>query len=151
MRTLRPTGAGRIGTLIIGVAFAISGCGVATSAAQPQPTGAAGATLPAAPAGAGAGAGDIHVIRHVVMIMQENRSFDTYFGTYPGATGIPMAAGRPAVCVPDPATGGCDQPFHTTADRQTGGPHNVANAQADINSGAGHSKSTAGASSTEAS
>ena len=27
----------------------------------------------------------IHKIRHVVVIMQENRSFDTYFGTYPGA------------------------------------------------------------------
>src|SRR5579859_2157990 len=27
----------------------------------------------------------IHKIRHVVVIMQENRSFDSYFGTYPGA------------------------------------------------------------------
>src|SRR5438270_800995 len=26
----------------------------------------------------------IHKIRHVVIIMQENRSFDSYFGTYPG-------------------------------------------------------------------
>ena len=25
----------------------------------------------------------IHKIRHVVVIMQENRSFDSYFGTYP--------------------------------------------------------------------
>ena len=33
--------------------------------------------------------GDIHKIKHVVVIMQENRSFDTYFGTYPGADGIP--------------------------------------------------------------
>ena len=24
-------------------------------------------------------------IQHVVIIMQENRSFDSYFGTYPGA------------------------------------------------------------------
>ena len=31
----------------------------------------------------------IHKIRHVVIIMQENRSFDEYFGTYPGADGIP--------------------------------------------------------------
>ena len=39
----------------------------------------------------------IHKIKHVVIIMQENRSFDSYFGTYPGADGIP-----PGVCVPDP-------------------------------------------------
>ena len=29
----------------------------------------------------------IHKIQHVIIIMQENRSFDTYFGTYPGADG----------------------------------------------------------------
>ena len=28
--------------------------------------------------------GGIHKIRHVIVIMQENRSFDSYFGTYPG-------------------------------------------------------------------
>ena len=39
----------------------------------------------------------IHKIQHVVMIMQENRSYDTYFGTYPGGNGIPGD-----VCVPDP-------------------------------------------------
>src|SRR2546425_60282 len=33
-------------------------------------------------------AGDIHKIKHVVVIMQENRSYDTYFGTYPKADGI---------------------------------------------------------------
>lgn len=32
----------------------------------------------------------IHKIKHIIVIMQENRSFDTYFGTYPGADGIPM-------------------------------------------------------------
>ena len=37
----------------------------------------------------------IHKIQHVVIIMQENRSFDSYFGTYPGANGIPAG-----VCVP---------------------------------------------------
>ena len=35
----------------------------------------------------------IHKIRHVIIIMQENRSFDSYFGTYPGADGIPMSNG----------------------------------------------------------
>ena len=30
----------------------------------------------------------IHKIRHVVIVMQENRSFDSFFGTYPGADGV---------------------------------------------------------------
>jgi phospholipase C len=55
----------------------------------------------AAPADAAAPAG-IHKIRHVVIIMQENRSFDSFFGTFPGADGIPMRNGVPTVCVPDP-------------------------------------------------
>jgi phospholipase C len=73
---------------------------------------------------------DIHKIRHVVVIMQENRSFDSYFGTYPGADGIPRG-----VCVPDPRHG-CIRPYHLTADRNVGGPHAMRNAMADINGGA---------------
>src|SRR6266516_1450662 len=38
---------------------------------------------------------DIHKIKHVVVIMQENRSFDSYFGTFPGADGFPMNSGAP--------------------------------------------------------
>jgi phospholipase C len=72
----------------------------------------------------------IHKIRHVVVIMQENRSFDSYFGTYPGADGLP-----PNVCVPDPVHGGCVVPFHDTADLNYGGPHGQANAAADVNGG----------------
>ena len=45
----------------------------------------------------------IHKIRHVMFVMQENRSFDAYFGTYPGAAGIPVHNGMPAVYVPNPA------------------------------------------------
>ena len=37
----------------------------------------------------------IHKIKHVIIVMQENRSFDSYFGTYPGADGIPMKNGKP--------------------------------------------------------
>jgi phospholipase C len=72
----------------------------------------------------------IHKIRHVVIIMQENRSFDSYFGTYPGADGIP-----PGVCVPDPANGGCVAPFHDPSDLNYGGPHGLGNALADIDDG----------------
>jgi phospholipase C len=77
----------------------------------------------------------IHKIRHVVVIMQENRSFDHYFGTYPGADGIPMRNGAPAVCVPDPDTGACVRPFHDPADLNRGGPHSERNAAADIDGG----------------
>jgi phospholipase C len=73
----------------------------------------------------------IHKIKHVVVIMQENRSFDSYFGTYPGADGIP-----PGVCVPDPVNGGCVTPFHDPFDLNYGGPHGMSNARADINNGA---------------
>jgi phospholipase C len=64
-------------------------------------------------------------IKHVVVIMQENRSFDHYFGTFPGADGIPMDAnGVPTVCNPDPhADAGCVKPYHLTADKNVGGPH----------------------------
>src|SRR5258708_625436 len=91
------------------------------------------------PAGAlassGAGGG-IHKIRHVVVIMQENRSFDSYFGTFPGADGIPRDRhGNPTVCVPDPAHGGCIAPYHDTATVNHGEPHAAANATAAINGG----------------
>ena len=77
----------------------------------------------------------INKIRHIVIIMQENRSFDTYFGTYPGADGIPMQNGVPAVCVNDPRTGQCVKPYHDTQDLNHGGPHGATNAVADIDHG----------------
>jgi phospholipase C len=48
-------------------------------------------------------------IRHFVTLMQENHSFDNYFGTYPGADGIPRG-----VCMPVDNTvrgGKCIRPF----------------------------------------
>ncbi len=74
-------------------------------------------------------------IKHIVIIMQENRSFDTYFGTYPGADGIPTQNGKFTVCVNDPATGLCVYPFHDAANKNLGGPHGQTNATADINGG----------------
>ncbi|HZU57934.1 MAG TPA: alkaline phosphatase family protein [Actinocrinis sp.] len=73
----------------------------------------------------------IHKIRHIVIIMQENRSFDSYFGTFPGADGIP-----PGVCVPDPLNGGCIAPYHDPSDVNYGGPHGYSDALADIDGGA---------------
>jgi phospholipase C len=77
----------------------------------------------------------IHKIRHVIMIMQENRSFDSYFGTYPGADGFPMRNGEPTVCVPDPLRRSCVHPFHDRNDRNVGGPHGPLNAVRDIDGG----------------
>ena len=67
--------------------------------------------------------------------MQENRSFDSYFGTFPGADGIPMRDGQPTVCVPNPQQGNCVAPFHDSADLNGGGPHNANSADSDINGG----------------
>ena len=77
----------------------------------------------------------IHKIKHVVVIMQENRSFDSFFGTYPGADGIPMQNGVPAVCLPDPQTGRCVRPFHDRSDLNLGSVHNAAAARYDIAGG----------------
>ena len=79
-------------------------------------------------------ASGIHKIKHIIVIEQENRSFDSYFGTYPGADGIPMKNGVPTVCVPMP-TGGCQMPYHDTADVNGGGPHGAANAVRDVDGG----------------
>jgi phospholipase C len=87
-------------------------------------------------ADAGSHAG-IHKIRHVVIIMQENRSFDSYFGTYPGADGIPGVADNPGAvpCLPDPRAQACVQPYHDTSDRNAGGPHDTHDAILDIHRG----------------
>jgi phospholipase C len=79
----------------------------------------------------------IHKIKHVVIIMQENRSFDSYFGTFPGADGIPGLAGNPGKipCSPDPKTGECVRPFHDTSNRNAGGPHTTGAALEDIDRG----------------
>ncbi len=74
-------------------------------------------------------------IKHIIFIMQENRSFDTYFGTFPGADGYPMSNGQITVCVPDSLTGQCITPYHETRDENLGGPHKQVDALVDINSG----------------
>ena len=79
----------------------------------------------------------IHKIQHVIVIMQENRSFDSYFGTYPGADGIPGLAGNPGTvpCVPDPNRHHCVRPYHDTSTTNFGGPHNHLDAKLDIAGG----------------
>ena len=69
-------------------------------------------------------------IQHFVFIMQENRSFDSYFGTYAGAEGLP-----PGVCVPNPVDGGCVQPYHDVNAVNRGGPHDQSDALGAIHDG----------------
>ncbi|HYS29426.1 MAG TPA: alkaline phosphatase family protein, partial [Candidatus Limnocylindria bacterium] len=82
-----------------------------------------------------AGGTGIHKIKHVIVIMQENRTFDSYFGRYPGADGLPNANGVFTVCSPDPLTSQCVYPYHDTHDVNGGGPHGQADALADIDAG----------------
>ncbi|ATQ77700.1 phospholipase C, phosphocholine-specific [Massilia violaceinigra] len=64
--------------------------------------------------------GTIADVEHVVIFMQENRSFDHYFGSFPGVRGfddpraITLPGGRPVWYQPD-AAGGHVLPFHFDA------------------------------------
>jgi phospholipase C len=110
-----------------------AGCSSGGSHGQPSSSSTSSPTTSAASTTSAAGAtgSGIHTIKHVVVIMQENRSFDSYFGTYPGANGIPKG-----VCVPDPQQPAhCQQPFVDHRDVNGGGPHGAPNAVADINGG----------------
>lgn len=50
----------------------------------------------------------IKKVKHIVWIIQENHSFDNYFGTFPGADGFP-----PGTCSPVlPGSKRCIAPFH---------------------------------------
>lgn len=105
------------------------------ASAGTAPAGTSPDATPTTPAAKHNPPGGLGKIQHVIIIMQENRSFDTYFGTYPGANGIPMHNGAPTVCVPDPTTKTCEKPFHDAKDINAGGPHAAASATMDINSG----------------
>ncbi len=49
-------------------------------------------------------------IKHLVVLMQENHTFDNYFGTYPGADGLPANTSMP-INPKDPSAGSI-QPWH---------------------------------------
>jgi phospholipase C len=69
-------------------------------------------------------------IDHFVFILQENHSFDSYFGTYPGADGLP-----PDVCLSGQPRARCVAPFHNSGDVDADAPHDRNDALADIDSG----------------
>src|SRR4029077_18406132 len=77
----------------------------------------------------------IHVTQHVVVIMEENRSFDSFFGTYPHADGIPMKHGVPTVCVPN-GVGQCVTPFgDPNGVDDSGGAHGPLAGKKDVDGG----------------
>ena len=80
-------------------------------------------------------ASDVSKIKHIIIIMQENRSFDHYFGTYPGADGIAMEGGIPKACLPTGFFTPCVRPYHDTSDVNGGGPHNALDSRLDVNGG----------------
>jgi len=57
-------------------------------------------------------------VKHVIVLMQENRSFDTYFGTLRGVFGfndpnaVTLPSGRPVFYQPAPNAVGYELPFH---------------------------------------
>jgi phospholipase C len=84
-------------------------------------------------------AGTIADVRHIVILMMENRSFDHYFGTLRGVRGfgdrhpVPLASGKPVWYQSDGERE--IPPFHlnaqtTSALRMPGTPHTFADAQA---------------------
>ena len=62
------------GSLVAGAGVLAAACGGTSTVAK------AASTVPAG--------SDLGAIEHVVFLMQENRSFDHYFGSYPGVRGF---------------------------------------------------------------
>lgn len=99
------------------------------------PIAIAGSSLTSSQAEADTPADSIHKIQHVVIIMQENRSFDSYFGTFPGADGIPSSNGKFTVCLPNLQADACTRPYHDTSDINFGGRHNAKAFVEDVDGG----------------
>ncbi|MCW3035384.1 MAG: hypothetical protein JWM17_696, partial [Actinobacteria bacterium] len=125
----------RIVVLAAVLALLAAGCTSTPSrpAAVPSATPSASAAASGSPAPTATQAAG--KISHVIIIMQENRSFDSYFGTYPGADGLPATGGTFTVCVNNPTTGTCVSLFHDAAEVNGGGPHGATNATTDIDGG----------------
>ncbi len=122
--------------LSLSACVTLAGCSQGTSvgrtAALPQAAGLVVRTSPPVKTGVNAAS----TIQHVVVLVLENRSFDSYFGTFPGVNGIPMKNGVPQVnCNPDPQSGLCILPYHSTNPVNYGGPHAVNAMWVDIDSG----------------
>jgi phospholipase C len=75
---------------------------------------------------------DITAIQKIVIVFQENHTFDNYFGSYPGADGT---AGK-AYCLPEsPGSSTCVSPYHDSSLTPVDMNHNWKSAHADYDSG----------------
>jgi phospholipase C len=72
---------------LLSAALATGGAAVLAAASRGD-TARAGAALARAAASTKPAGSDLGAIEHVVFLMQENRSFDHYYGTYPGVRGF---------------------------------------------------------------
>ena len=87
--------------------------------------------------GAAAERRGIFKLDHLIFIVQENRSFDHYFGTFPGAEGLPIdpVDGKPRACLPDPILGGESCTYHSSQNRANAGPHDWEASALSVNGG----------------
>ncbi|MGD0550851.1 MAG: alkaline phosphatase family protein [Candidatus Bathyarchaeia archaeon] len=76
-------------------------------------------------------AGEPLPIKHIVIIMQENRSFDEYFGTYPNVNGIPSNMRLTT----SPGGNQYVEPYLETNPNPRGGPHSWEAAHEDWDNG----------------
>jgi len=101
------------------MAISLSACAGSSARATPQ--------APGNTSGAAAGSIEALVnqkVKHVFVIVQENHTFDNYFGLYPGTNGQTVenyasATAQADDCVPDPeaGAGACQRPFLITTNK----------------------------------
>jgi phospholipase C len=115
-------------TLFLAILLTLVACSTDTavrSAAAPSPTGAAATVQPDVPAFDASELKTKTPIKHVVILMQENHSFDNMFGLFPGADGVSVGMDN-----------GVRRPLTRLNDQRIRDlPHGWANAVADINGG----------------
>jgi phospholipase C len=104
--------------------LAVSALELAFAPAQAQSLWTRTDPQPAAPANAASNVSpdtrSLYKLKHLIFILQENRSFDNFFGTYPGALGIPS----PLPCLPSidfPSQ--CFKPYLNHDAQNYGGPY----------------------------
>jgi phospholipase C len=133
------TGGGAVARIAAAAGLCLAiGAACSPSRSEPEPARSSVATTPidATTGAAAATPQGIFKLDHLIFIVQENRSFDHYFGTFPGADGFPMRGGKPHVCIPDPVLGHCSTLYHEHGVAQAkGGPHNWQATRTDVNGG----------------
>ena len=135
-----------LAVLVVGVLVAIpltsaGGTGEAPATARAQSEVIAQSAPDSSSAGEPAPAGalpdtcatdDMDCIENIIIIVQENRSFDHYFGTYESPSGTPVngiptkpdgSIDKQASCNPHPVLNKCLPPYYTKEDTNLGGPH----------------------------